>query len=378
MSLVCRLDNNGDVIADKQEKNMLIDFIYSSIDISKFRYELLQYQSDLQRLQNQKYYLSANFTGKNCFLVFTTIRNKYYQYLVDRKTLSYNKNKNDISKIYLRNVNIRIDPSIYIGTIFDGIYTVSPKNNESFIITDIYYFMGKSYIDVPIDTKLFTIKEYLKSNLKQKESNKTLKVSINILHDVSKIKYFINNVLPLEQKNSGLIVKGICFYPETSGTKLIYLFDNENKTNENTPPIIRKIESGQTHNPMPNEDNGDEKISKYKYIPKIKETIMAILEIKSTDMPDIYKLYAVEKVTKNNKVMYKRKSMGIASIPSLQKSVWCKELLSKSSNVLVNCKYDTCKNKWEPLTQESIQNMPSHIQDIEKKMDIIEYSSDSA
>lgn len=365
MSLVCKLDSEN--ITDKTEKNILIEYIYSKLDISKFRYELLQHSNDLEQLKKQKYYLSANFTGKNCFLVFTTYKNKYYQYLVDRKTLSYNKNKNDISKIYLKNVNIRIDPSIYIGTIFDGIYTTSPKGYESFVITDIYYFMGKPYSDIPLDTKLFTIRKYLESNLKQKDANNILKLNINILYDISKIKYFINNILPLQEKNSGLVIKGICFYPEMSGTKLIYLFDNENKQND------KQINN---HQPEKN-DNEDEKIIKYKYIPKNKELITAVLEMKLTDMPDIYKLYAVDKITRDGKVLYKRKYMGIASVPNIQKSLWCKELLSKSTNILVNCRYDIGKNKWEPLAHELKERIPTLLSEIEKKMDLIECSSDS-
>lgn len=368
MSLLCRLDDK----TERQDKSVLIDFIYSSIDISKFRYELLQTQMDLSKIDNSKYYLSANFTGKNCFLIFTTIKNKYYQYLVDRKTLSYNKNKNDISKIYLKNVNIRIDPSIYMGTIFDGIYSVNPKGGESFIITDVYYFMGKSYVDIPIDTKLYTIKEYLKSNLKQRDSSNILKININVIYELSKIKNFINNILPAEQKNIGLTIKGICFYPEISGTKLIYLFDNETKQNDKSD----KTDKPDKLDKPDNEDN-DDKIVKYKYIPKVKENITAILEMKPTDIPDIYKLYAVERVNKNNKIMYKRKNMGIALIPSIQKSIWCKEIISKSNNVLVKCNYDSSKNKWEPISEERTQTMPTQLEEIEKKMDIIEYSSDS-
>lgn len=364
MSILYKL-NDSEEITDKQEKNNLVNYIYDNVDLSKFRYELLQYDTDLEKLKNGKYYISANFLGKNCLLIFTTMKNKYYQYLIDRKTLSYNKNKNDISKIYLKNVNIRIDPSIYIGSIFDGIYISNNKGKEIFIITDVYFFMGKKYIDISVDTKLFTIKEYLKTNMTKKGFGK-LELSINQLYDINKLKYFVDSVI---SKDNSLNIKGICFYPEISGTKLIYLFDNEKPS---------KIISQNVPN-APNTQNAqnveNDNILKYKYIPKTKDEISAILEIKTTDLPDIYKLYAVDRILKNEKIMLKRKYVGIASIPNIQKSIWCKEIVSKSSSsVLVLCTFDKNKGKWEPQTVETDKNIPSLITDIEKEMDIIEYS----
>ena len=74
-----------------EEKKFLIDYIYSNINISKFKYKLLENYSDLSSFQeSSKFYVSANFSGSNCLMVFCKMKGKNYSFMVDRKTLSFN------------------------------------------------------------------------------------------------------------------------------------------------------------------------------------------------------------------------------------------------------------------------------------------------
>jgi hypothetical protein len=144
-------------------KQRLLDFIYSSVDLSKYRYEMIETNTDLPKIFNKNFYLTPNFVGNNCLLVFTKLRDKYYSFLIDRKTLSYSKNRVDISKVDLKYVNVDIDSKIFSGTIFDGV-SVKVNNVEQFIISDTYLFQGNDYTNVSLDIKLYEIQSYLKNN----------------------------------------------------------------------------------------------------------------------------------------------------------------------------------------------------------------------
>src|SRR6187397_2240950 len=63
-------------------KQQLINYIYSTVELSNFKYKIIEYESDLPLLLKQKYFVSANFSGSNCLLVFTKIHDKFCSYLV--------------------------------------------------------------------------------------------------------------------------------------------------------------------------------------------------------------------------------------------------------------------------------------------------------
>ena len=113
-----------------------VDHIYNSIDLSRFRYELLEFKNELPQLLEKKFFVSSNYSGTNCLLVFSKIKDKYYQFFVDRKTLSYNSKKINYNSIKLMHVDIKLDINIYKdrGTIFDGVL-VNNNNKKIFIIT---------------------------------------------------------------------------------------------------------------------------------------------------------------------------------------------------------------------------------------------------
>jgi hypothetical protein len=85
--------SDGDILTKQ-----LVGRIYAETDISKFRYEMLNYVQDLPKLLKNKFFVSLNFCGTNCLLVFTKILDKFYSFVVDRQTLSYNFSKVDFSK----------------------------------------------------------------------------------------------------------------------------------------------------------------------------------------------------------------------------------------------------------------------------------------
>ena len=223
----------------KETNQELIKYIYSTIDISLFKYDLLKFEHQLNKFLTDTYYVSPNFYGKNCFLVFTKIKTKYYSFLIDRRQLSYSLDKVQFDNVYIHHCNVDIDLSIYAGTIFDGVY-IKRGNTFEYIITDVYYFKGTDYTGTKLKHKLYEIEIYL-DNIgshfnKEKFNNRTnLELKINKLYDVTNIRQFMEHDIKLYQDKYQ--IRGTCFYPEMSGTKLIYLFENTEMNNTILPNI---------------------------------------------------------------------------------------------------------------------------------------------
>ena len=356
---------------DLNEKKLLIDYIYSNINISKFKYKLLENSSDLANFQeSQKFYISANLSGSNYLLVFCKIKSKTYSFMIDRKTLSFNSDQIKYENVNIMPVNIKLENSIFDGTIIDGIYIKHDKKKEKFfVITDLYMFRGVTTEKDKINMKLLNIETYLDYNMK---SCQNLILTINKLYELENIDKLVNNDI---KKTHDFHVRGLSFYPEISATKLIYVFNddkdkkvlnnnNNNNNNNNTEVYIKdKIQ--------------ENKKTKIKYSIKSEfknEEIIFVLELKKTEISDVYKLFAVEEVEKEDKKILRNKKMGIAYIPTKDISLKCKDIFNKNINgrALFTCKFDDNKNKWIPVDQIKNLKIPNKINEIEMKLEVIE------
>jgi hypothetical protein len=206
----------------------LVGSIFAQQNISNFKYEVIQYESDLSKLIRQKFFTSINFCGTNSLLVFTKISGKHYCFTVERQTLSYNFSKIDYSKVKIDMHNLKLDIDIYQGTILDGILVKQSKKDDLFIISDVYKFCGVDYTKSKLDDKLKMVIKYLQENYNQDHIENNMMLSVNKIFPINQTEHVVNNVLP-SIKN--LKSRGLCFYPEISETKLIFLFNN-NKSSD--------------------------------------------------------------------------------------------------------------------------------------------------
>ena len=360
-------------------KQQLINYIYSTVELSNFKYKIIEYDSDLPLLLKQKHFVSANFSGSNCLLVFIKIRDKFYSYLVDRKTLSYNQHQVNPENVKIFSVSLRLDNSIYDGTIFDGILINNTQNRtRTYVVTDVYMFRGKNLLNDKIQYKIMNLVSYLKANLKDDKLN-TVQITVNKLYDPEQLETLLNDIPTMKNYN----IKGIAFYPELSGTKLIYMLDNGTRQQQQVqkPPSNNNSNrydgSHQQRQPyVPNQQNLSyvpQKTS-IRYIAKSNETVFATFELKKTKDSDVYKLYLVETVKRDGKTILKSKKMGIAYIPTTECSVMCTNSFSKNFNsrVLMLCKFINDKNKWQPIELDKVSKYPTNLSDIEKKLEILE------
>jgi hypothetical protein len=385
----------------------LIGSIFAQQNISNFKYEVIQYESDLSKLIRQKFFTSINFCGTNSLLVFTKISGKHYCFTVERQTLSYNFSKIDYSKVKLDMRNLRLDIDIYNGTILDGILVKQSKKDDLFIISDVYKFCGVDYTKSKLDDKLKMIIKYLQNNYNQDHIENNILLSVNKIYPIAQTEHIVNNVLP---SIKSLKARGLCFYPEFSETKLIFLFNNDNKKIDSKEKdnkdskdnkdnkdnkdkdtkvnIIKndKIVKHDTHEKNEKHDKHEKHVKhekddelnldkpKFKYVNTSKKDVYATLEIKSTPNVDVYKLNAVERVTIDGKKVLKRIAMGIAYISGIEQSHKMNKIFSQEKKVLMKCKFINDKSKWEPIEVDKSAPHPTLLEDI--NLELMEISDD--
>lgn len=408
----------------RETNRELIKYIYSTLDISQFKFDILRYEQQLSKFVTGTYFVSPNYFGKNCFLVFTKLKTKYYSFMIDRRQLSYTFDKVKLDEVFVIHCNVDVDLAIYDGTILDGVYIKRGNGNQcqhEFVITDVYAFKGTDYTNNKLNHKLFELEMYLDNinsqirYIKERINAKiNLELKINKIHKLTDIKKFLETDIVDAEKSYQ--IRGLCFYPELSGVKLIYLNDNDN-TNSNfnsTSTVISNISNLNTNShtidnndnkairkekEIKLSDNGEDgngsddsspqnnllqkskNIVKRYFISKTNDPIFAILEMQSTKTADNYKLFALEQEhVKDNRIRLKKCQMDIAYIPNMQKSQWCKDITTASpkGSVFVKCIWRDAKNKWEPMELKTDVKLPSLIDDIRKNIVEMEKSdSDS-
>lgn len=244
-------DQLHQIYSDQKIKQILIDYIYNTIEIYKYNYKVLNTRGDLNYINSSKYIITPNYHGYNYLMIFMRNKDRYYSYIVDRKTLTYNRDQINLDTINIIPFELDLDNKIYDGTIFDGIYHFDTEN-KYFIINDVYRFRGDNVTGDIIKYKLINVNSYLQHYNINKNN---FELSVNVYSEFKGIKEAI------EKYKNGFYkiqVRGICFYPYVSGTKLIYTFDNFNKniqdstgnniTSISTDIISKVLRSNNTNN----------------------------------------------------------------------------------------------------------------------------------
>ena len=215
----------------------------------------------------------------------------------------------------------------------------------------MYQFDGKDMKHKKITNKMKNISAYLNSEYKKDDSINTIRLIPNTVFNMKDINELVNVYIPNSKyKNT---IKGIAYYPEKSGTKLIYLYNNCSKD-------IKQVENTKASIKKPIRPS---KIS-------VKDNITAVFRIKKTDIPDVYKLQLTKKITKNGKKYRKYKKYGIAYVSTAECSFFCKDMFNSiGSNIaLVKCKYSTENNKWIPYEQAKDNKYPDTYSDVKNRI----------
>jgi len=338
-------------INDLSVKYDIIDYVYSSINVSKYRYKMIEYMSDLYHIKENSYSITPNYNGINSLMIFIKLADRYFSVILDRKTLSYNKDKLDYDKIKIIDFTMRFDESIYKGTIIDGVllYNTTDNNDKVFMINDVYYFKGKNIKNDKYKYKIMNINSYLEKYYKKDntDSMNNINLMVNTIYDLSDLKELVDNYIPKSKLKSS--IKGIDFYPELSGQKLIYLFSNSSKDSNVGNETISAY-NNKTIRPSNINICGTDNIT-------------AVFRIKKTDKVDVYNLYLGKQIIKNDKKCIKYTKICIAYIPTTNCSYFCKDIFNNTlkNTALVRCKYILNKDKWVPYELVTDKKIPDSI-----------------
>jgi len=315
------------LISENDIKNKIIDYLYSQLNLSKYRYGMLDNIQKLKFLQDNEHYVSPNYKGLSYFLIFMIINSKSYCVLIDRKKLSYHKNQLDINSLYVVRILVNASQSMFTGSIFEG-KIIKKDNDFHFLIQDCYYLMGKKILDMELNQKMLYLNDIIKENLAGNSVCNNFSFKLNKLYKYDELEKLVNDIIP----NCGINSNGLIFYPKISGIVVLYIDKKVEKID-----IESKQEEKVTTRSFDIIYNFKDFLNSRTYSYE-KEQKRKILLIKKTDIPDVYNLYEKKDNPK----------IGIAHIPNLKISHYC---LKNIGNDLIqcNCVFSNKFQKWIPI-----------------------------
>ncbi len=317
------------IINDLDLKTKIIDYIFSIIELSKYRYNMLENIQQLNFLKTNEHYVSPNFKGFNYFLLFYKFKdniqkNKESSYCIaiDKKNLSYHKKSIDIKKVFMFRIKIFASSSIFMGTLFD-----TKLIKDIMLVKDCYYLMGNNICDMEMNEKMIYLDSII-ANQFHKDYCPNFKLKINKLYKYNMLEEIVKKIIP----NCDLEITGLIFYPLKSGISYIFTekaITDKQPVNQNNTKIVSNASYNMIHQikefllerTYSYETNG------------IKKQLM----IEPTNIIDVYNLYE----------MNEKDKIGIAHIPNYKVSTYCRENIKEKTKCL--CIFNKQFNKWIPL-----------------------------
>jgi len=320
------LGNNTGVYVDYDTKHKVIDWLYSKLNLSDYRYIMLNHVSKLQNLQDNEHYVSPNFKGYNYLLLMLEINNKKLCVVIDRKTISYHKSQIQLKMINIIQININASNIMYEGTIYDG-KLIKNNNQYIYLIQDCFLLMGNKMLDTEMNEKMNKLDAVLRDNLNHCTH---FEFKLNKLYNYKELEELINNLSKLSIDTNGLL-----FYPKYSGVNVLYIDKKIEKID-----TFKKCEivEQKTYDIIHNFVNFL-KSRKYSYEVGGKTNYYWLSK---TIVPDVYDLTEREHGDK----------IGIALIPNLKISQYCDNII-KSEPIRFNCIFSNKFKKWIPLIESN-------------------------
>ena len=322
------IGNSEGILVDYDTKQKAIDWLYSKLDLTNYRYNILNNVSKLKFLQDNEHYVSPNFKGYNYLLMMLKINDKNLCLAIDRKKLSYHKNQLDMRTIQIIQININTNDIMFHGTIYDG-KIIKSNNQYVYLIQDCFYLMGNKILDIDMNEKMNRLDINLKNNFKKEKTSycSNFEFKLNKLYIYNELEELISNLSTLSVETNGLL-----FYPKTSGINILYLDKKPDKVEFDTKncEIIEQKTYDIIHNFV-----DFLKSRKYSYESNGKNKNFWLSR---TIIPDVYDLTESENSEK----------IGIALIPNLKISQMCDDII-KDKPTKFNCIFSNKFKKWIPL-----------------------------
>jgi hypothetical protein len=317
------------IINDLDLKTKIIDYIFSIIELSKYRYNMLENVQQLNFLKMNEHYVSPNFKGFNYFLLFYKFKDNIqknkdssYCIAIDKKNLSYHRKSIDVKKVFMYRVKMFASSAIFMGSLFD-----TKMIKDIMLVKDCYYLMGNNIVDMEMNEKMIYLDSIIANNF-HKDYCANFKLKINKLYKYNMLSDIVKNIIP----NCELEIIGLIFYPNKSGISYIYTDKSvDNKTPQYNQQTI-KIVSNESYNMIHQiKDFLSSRVYSYE-----NNSIKKVLILEPTDITDVFYIYDNDS------------KLGIAHIPNLKVSTYCRENITEKKKCL--CSFSKQFNKWIPLS----------------------------
>lgn len=299
-----KINNINLTLVNKNLNFSILEKLYNCINLSKCYYQILNDNIHLNELKKSEYNVTYHVQGFNYIMFLTTINNKPFHCLISKRELKIYLTQNNLNEIKIYTFNMKTSNMyLYFNTVFDGKII---KNDSTFLISDCYYLNGEDMHAIELKTKFNIINNILND----------LEINFN-LKLVTLYKYSdIPKLIFENMKNINFKINGLIFLPNYSGKFYIYVNDTEFENIKNNNQIQININTN----------------SECDFF------------IKKTKIPDVYELFFDNS--------YGNVKEGIAHIPNMVTSKYCKELLKNQDMVKIKCVKSVKFNKWVPLCQD--------------------------
>jgi hypothetical protein len=373
--------NNSNDYADSIYKSHILDFLYNKIEVNEHKYTIIKNIGDVYDLKNKKFYVSSNSCGINSFLVLYKKDNNYYSYMIDRRSISYNRQSLKKETVRMTEIKLAVDTKLYDGTILDGVLIdtesniISNKNNKEkpkfqFMVTDVFMLGGKSLINHDYKKKMYMVNNIFSEYIENNNKFNNIELYLSKPYELNQITTLFKDWISPNVKNFN--IKGITFYPQYSGSKIIYIFDKQDDQFKNellTGDAVIQVDSDNNIKLL---DPSDKKrIFKFELMnPECIDDIVLNLGMIKTIIPDVYKLYGIFTSNSDGEIQYIKKKIGIAYIPTYVLSLRCKSYFLNKEELVMSCRFNSNKKKWIPIEEAEIQKID--IVNNEKRLKIVE------
>lgn len=325
-------------VTDISLKNALVNIIYNNVNPYHLKYKYINNFSQLELIKTNKYLVTPHINGTCCLLIIIELYKQKYQCIINKKDIKYYKNSIDISSIKIYNFWINSVHSdllyLYNLTILDGRFIIA-DDNLNFILYNIYVLNGKNLHNMTLLNKFKIIDDSL--TLINETLFSQFIIKLTTLYNLQELEYVIFDKI----KNSKLKINGIIFLSEKNDISFFYINDMEFNNIRSQPPKVEEY----VNSDMP-------VIAKSIYDDvQLDENCKCIFVCKKTNIPDVFELYKVtNKIDIYNNITSSNR-IGIAHIPNIAISQYCKKRSTNSDIFINNCIYNKKFNKWTPIVE---------------------------
>ena len=201
-------------------RSVVIDTLYNKLILSKYKYNILD-KDGLEKLRENIYHVTLNNFGNKYFVMFMTYRNTKYCFYIDKRPLKYSsKDAINLQELNIYSVKHCVPEHFYDFTLFDGDLIKNKYDHYIFIICDLYYLSNKTYIEVPIKTKLNQLSNIIITEYVPNLDIECCTFRVNKLYTYDDIQNILKTVI----SSIDYLCCGFVFYPLFSGIRYIKKF----------------------------------------------------------------------------------------------------------------------------------------------------------